>query len=113
MLSKLKLEDLSKEWVANLTFADYLEMYVPYTRKGKKQIEDTTYSSYFNNIKSTVGHYFRETGIALNDLTARDIQDFYDVQLERVTANTVIHYHAIIRLSLCYARKMGYIGKSH
>lgn len=78
MLSKLKLEDLSKE-----------------------QIEDTTYSSYVNNIKSPVGPYFRETGIALNDLTARDIQDFYDVQLERVTANTVIHYHAIIRLSLC------------
>ena len=90
MLSKLKLEDLSKEQVANLTFADYLEMYVPYTRKGKKQIEDTTYSSYVNNIKSPVGPYFRETGIALKDLTARDIQDFYDVQLERVTANTVI-----------------------
>ena len=112
MLSKLKLEDLSKEWVANLTFADYLEMYVPYTRKGKKQIEDTTYSSYVNNIKSPVGPYFRETGIALKDLTARDIQDFYDVQLERVTANTVIHYHAIIRLSLCYARKMGYIKEN-
>ena len=112
MLSKLKLEDLSKEQVANLTFADYLEMYVPYTRKGKKQIEDTTYSSYVNNIKSPVGPYFRETGIALKDLTARDIQDFYDVQLERVTANTVIHYHAIIRLSLCYARKMGYIKEN-
>ena len=43
---------------------------------------------------------------------AEDIQDFYDVQLERVTANTVIHYHAIIRLALCYARKMGYIKEN-
>ncbi|MEE1301247.1 MAG: hypothetical protein UHD64_00580, partial [Bacteroidales bacterium] len=46
ILSKITLEDLSKEQVANLLFSDYMKMYVPYTRKGKKQIEDTTYSSY-------------------------------------------------------------------
>ncbi len=45
-------------------------------------------------------------------MTAKDIQDFYDKQLERVKANTVIRYHAIIRLSLCYARKMGYIKEN-
>ena len=112
MLKKVTLEDLSKEQVANLSFADYLELYLPYTRKGKKQIEDTTYASYVNNVKSPVGPYFRELGITLQDLTARDIQEFYDIQLERVTANTVIHYHAIIRLSLCYARKNGYIREN-
>lgn len=112
ILKNATLEDLSKEQVGNLLFSDYLELYLPYTRKGKKQIEDTTYSSYVNNVKNPVGPYFSETGIRLKDLTARDIQDFYDVQLERVTANTVIHYHAIIRLSLCYARKHGYIREN-
>ena len=34
------------------------------------------------------------------------------MQLERVKPNTVIHYHAIIRLALCYARKMGYIKEN-
>ena len=50
--------------------------------------------------------------IRLKDLTAQDIQTFYDEQLERVKANTVIHYHAIIKLALCYARKMGYIKEN-
>ncbi len=112
MSSNTTLDDLTKEQVANLLFSDYMKLYVPYTRKGKKQIEDTTYSSYVNNIKSPIGPYFFETGIRLKELTVRDIQDFYDVQLERVTANTVIHYHAIIRLALCYARKHGYIKEN-
>lgn len=112
ILAMASLEDLTKEQVANLSFADYLKLYLPYTRKGKKKIEDTTYSSYESSIKSPIGPYFREMGISLKDLSSRDIQDFYDVQLERVTANTVIHYHAIIRLSLCYARKKGYIKEN-
>lgn len=112
VLANATLDELTPEQVQNLTFARYLELYVPYTRKGKKQIEDTTYSSYVNNIKSPIGPYFHEQGILLKDLTARDIQEFYDIQLERVTANTVIHYHAIIRLSLCYARKQGYIKEN-
>lgn len=45
-------------------------------------------------------------------MTAKDIQDFYDKQLERVKPNSVIRYHAIIRLSLCHARKMRYIKEN-
>lgn len=39
MLKKVTLEDLSKEQVANLSFADYLELYLPYTRKGKNRLK--------------------------------------------------------------------------
>lgn len=85
---------------------------MPYTRKRKKPIEDTTYSGYEGNIKSPIGPYFKEQGIKLKDICARDIQDFYDIQLQRVTANTVIHYHAIIRLALTYARKNGWISEN-
>ena len=45
-------------------------------------------------------------------MTAEDIQKFYDDQLQRVKSNSVIHYHAIIRLSLTYARKKGYISEN-
>ena len=50
-----------------------------------------------------------EKGILLKDLTPRDIQDFYTLQLERVSANTVLHYHAIIHRALKYAAKMDMI----
>ncbi len=111
-LDKITLTDLTKEQIENLLFADYLKLYLPYTRKRKKPIEDTTYASYEGNIKSPVGPYFKEQGIKLKDLDARDIQEFYDIQLQRVTANTVIHYHAIIRLALTFARKNGWISEN-
>ena len=111
-LDKITLTDLTKEQIGNLLFADYLKLYLPYTRKRKKPIEDTTYAGYEGNINSPIGPYFKEQGIRLKDLSARDIQEFYDVQLQRVTANTVIHYHAIIRLALCHARKNGWISEN-
>ena len=112
VLEKITLAELSIEQVSNLLFADYLKMYLPLTKKRKKRIQDTTYAAYCENIKYPIEPYFRKTKIRLKDLTAQDIQDFYNVQLDRVKANTVIHYHAIIRLALCYARKMGYIKEN-
>ena len=108
----MSLDDFPKDQVQFLLFSDYLKKYVPLTLKRKKKIEATTYSAYVGNINNPIAPYFKEKGITLGKLTAEDIQDFYDVQLERVTANTVIHYHAIIRLALCYARKMGYIKEN-
>ena len=35
--------------------------------------------------------YFRKRNIKLADLKATDLQDFYNKQLERVKANSVIH----------------------
>ena len=108
----MSLDDFPKDQVQFMLFSDYLKKYVPLTLKRKKKIEATTYSAYVGNINNPIAPYFEEKGITLGELTAEDIQDFYDVQLERVTANTVIHYHAIIRLALCYARKMGYIKEN-
>lgn len=93
----MSLDDFPKDQVQFLLFSDYLKKYVPLTLKRKKKIEATTYSAYVGNINNPIAPYFEEKGITLGELTAEDIQDFYDVQLERVTANTVIHYHAIIR----------------
>lgn len=87
-------------------------MYLPLTKKRKRHIEETTYAGYCENVRYPIEPYFRKRKIRLKDLSAQDIQDFYDVQLERVKPNTVIHYHAIIRLALCYARKMGYIKEN-
>ena len=53
--------------------------------------------------------YFRKRGIKLVDLKATDLQDFYTKQLERVKANSVIHYHANIHKALKYAVKIDLI----
>ncbi|MBQ4518540.1 MAG: tyrosine-type recombinase/integrase [Clostridia bacterium] len=110
LIEQVTLSDLTKEQVSGMLFADYLEKYLPIVKK--RGIEETTYSSYAGNVKNPIGPHFRNKNITLGKLTSKDIQDFYDIQLERVTANTVIHYHAIIRLALCYARKMGYIKEN-
>lgn len=60
-------------------------------------------------MKSAILPYFSERGILLKDLTPKVLQDFYTLQLERVSANTVIHYHAIIHRALKYAVKMDMI----
>lgn len=112
VLDKITLSELSAEQVSNLLFADYMKMYLPLTKKRKKRIQEITYAGYADNVKFPIEPYFRKKKIRLKDLTAQDIQEFYDVQLERVKPNTVIHYHAIIRLALCYARKMGYIKEN-
>jgi integrase len=45
----------------------------------------------------------------LQDLQAKDIQNFYLYELKRVSANSVIHYHANIHKALKYAVKIDLI----
>lgn len=56
-------------------------------------------------IQNPIAPYFQQRGIMLGGLQAVDIQMFYTDQLKRVSANTVIHYHAIIHRALKYAVK--------
>ena len=87
-------------------FADFLQQWLCVA---KSTVMLTTYASYAGMMKSAILPYFSEKGFLLKNLTSRDIQDFYTLQLERVSANTVIHYHAIIHRALKYAVKMDMI----
>ena len=93
----------SMEERAALTFADFLQQWLCVA---KSTIKLTTYASYAGLMKSAILPYFAERGVLLKDLTPKALQDFYTVQLDRVSANTVIHYHAIIHRALKYAVKM-------
>ena len=57
-------------------------------------------------VKGIIVPYFKERGIMLKQLRPTDIQAFYMEQLKRVTANSVIHYHANIHKALKYAVKI-------
>lgn len=81
-------------------FSDYLERWLQIARG---TIAITTYSSYEGMLRTPILPWFREKGVTLKGLTARQIQDFYSAQMKRVKANTVIHYHALLHRALKYA----------
>ena len=60
-------------------------------------------------LRDKVRPYFREKEVTLKNLTAKDIQEFYLRELERVSASSVIHYHANIHKALKYAVKIDLI----
>lgn len=74
-----------------MLFTDFLQSWLPVA---KSTVKLTTYATYVTMVKSIISPYFAERWITLKGLTASDIQGFYTQQLERVNANTVIHYHA-------------------
>lgn len=83
---------------------DWLEMM-------RNSIEVTTYASYCMSIKSRIVPYFDKyhSGLRLCDLTPKHIQDYYtyEMKVNKVSPNTVIHRHANIRKALQYAFKIG------
>jgi integrase len=60
-------------------------------------------------VKSAIVPYFRELGTLLCDLTADDINEFYDVQLDRIKGVTVQKYHGNISMAIKYALKKNLI----
>lgn len=75
-------------------------------RVAKSTVKLTTYASYEMMATRIIIPYFETLNIKLKELTTEDIQEFYSAQLERVSANTVIHYHAVIHRALKYAVKI-------
>ena len=102
---KLKYEEIDSS-PEEILFADYMEEWLEIV---KTSIATVTYSSYSMMVKKTIAPYFRKRKIKLVDLTAKNIQDFYLSELKRVSANTVIHYHANIHKALKYAVKLDLI----
>ena len=95
----------------NLLFADFMEKWLETVRRNtKKQIRPTTFGGYQVNVQKIISPYFRKKGTLLIELTAEDINEFYDDQLKRgVTGMTVTKYHANISSALKYAVKEDYI----
>ena len=78
-------------------FGDYIEQWVEDLRDS---IEATTYNGYKGQINFAIKPYFNKLKITLKTITEEDIKLFYKVQMKRVSAVTVRHYHANIRKCL-------------
>jgi len=101
-VSEMSFADLMEEWLESIN-----PMKSP---KHKKPVKLTTFGGYEMNVQKAIVPYFRVKSVLLSDLTHKHIDDFYDVQLERVTAMTVTKFHANISLALKYAFQKGYIS---
>ena len=93
----------------DILFSDFMLKWLEVT---KSTVQITTYASYQGMVERVIVPYFRKRGIKLVDLKATDLQDFYNKQLERVKANSVIHYHANIHKALKYAVKLDLISSN-
>ena len=90
----------------DILFADYMERWLDII---KSSVAVPTFASYSTTVKRIVAPYFREKKVTLKNLTAKDIQEFYLKELQRVSASSAIHYHANIHKALKYAVKIDLI----
>ena len=98
-----RIEEREAMQKGDILFTDFL---LKWLRVAKSTVKLTTYASYEMMATRIIIPYFETLKIKLKELTTEDIQEFYSAQLERVSANTVIHYHAVIHRALKYAVKI-------
>lgn len=98
-----QIEEREAMQKGDILFTDFL---LKWLRVAKSTVKLTTYASYEMMATRIIIPYFETLNIKLKELTTEDIQEFYNAQLERVSANTVIHYHAVIHRALKYAVKI-------
>ena len=84
--------------------ADWLEMM-------RSSVEITTFASYQTTVTRRIIPYFDKNypKLRLADLMPKMIQDYYtyEIKVNHLTTNTVIHRHANIRKALQYAFQIG------
>ena len=104
MLMAARAEFVAREAAIDrdMPFSSYLVQWMEIARS---TLKPNTAAGYASMIQNPIAPYFQQRGITLGGLQAVDIQMFYTSQLKRVSANTVIHYHAIIHRALKYAVK--------
>ena len=108
---KLRIEVLTawqdknkEENETEIRFSTFIKEWLEIT---KSTISNNTYFSYRQTIHNSICPYFERIDIKLADLKPYHIQDFYTYKMtaERVSANTIHHYHANIHKALDFAVK--------
>ena len=91
-------------------FADFLKDWLKITAL---TIERTTFQSYESMINARLDGFFRMLGVTLAQVESSHIRALHDsIFKDGCNANTVIHYHAIVRKALQYAVKNELISKN-
>jgi len=119
--AQARLEELKREYSGPETklgqtgsesplFADFLHDWLKTTAP---TIERTTYHSYESIIAARLDPFFRKRRLRLCDVEPRHIRELHEsIFKDGCNANTVIHYHAVVRKALQYAVKNGLIPEN-
>lgn len=88
----------------NMLFADYMLHWLSII---KNSVEEVTYAGYETNVKNRIAPYFRQLGVSLSELSALDIETFYEYCFNelKIKGSIVRHFHANIHKALKYAVK--------
>lgn len=90
-----------------LTLLTYMVQWLE-SRKGS--IEEGTYAAYDGMIKGRLTTFFGKENPKLADFSPQHLEDFYRwMRGEKLTGNTLVHYHACIRKALNHAFKTGLV----
>ena len=111
----LDIQQATPAELGNILFADFIEhcwLESLDTKVKQKKMKLTTYGGYWKNVVRIIAPYFRMTGVRLKDLTADDINEFYEMRYETVKPATVEKQHANIHSALKYAVKKKFIQHS-
>ncbi len=116
MLEELKREysgadiKLAQARTESPLFADFLKDWLKITAP---TIERTTFQSYEGMIKARLDSFFRERKLRLDTVEPKHIRELHEsIFKDGCGANTVIHYHALVRKALQYAVKNELISEN-
>ena len=89
---------------STILFADYMLNWLSII---KSSVEEVTYAGYEGVVTKRIVPYFRKMGVTLGNLTALDIERFYEYCFNTLgtKGSTVQHYHANLHKALKYAVK--------
>ena len=94
-----------------ILFADYMLNWLSII---KNSVEEVTYAGYEGVVTKRIVPYFRKMGVTLGNLTALDIERFYEYCFDTlgIKGSTVQHYHANLHKALKYAVKHNLIDSN-
>jgi len=98
-LNKLLAQDIAySEKKDESLFCDYMKKWVG-EQKGK--VEESTWQGYLNVLNKHVYPYFEKKKIYLNEISAKDISEYYSYKIsEGLSPSTIKKHHANIRKCL-------------
>lgn len=110
---QLKMAQKEQQHFSQFTDILFTQFMSSWVDMMKNSVEDTTYAAYSMTINKKIVPYFnkKHPGLLLREVTPKHIQDYYthEMNVNGLSANTVIHRHANIRKALQYAMKTGLI----
>lgn len=110
--SVIRSAELESARMSNtILFADYMLNWLSII---KNSVEEVTYAGYEGVVTKRIVPYFRKMGITLGNLTALDIERFYEYCFNtlELKGSTVQHYHANLHKALKYAVKHNLIDSN-